>query len=514
MQAQRAHTRPKGSTVLPDKLAIATLVLALSVVTGVPGSASVQSVGYDQPTHSVGSARALSASFNFSSITVGRRTVCGLQSDGTAFCWGDYTANALGTGTHGTFPSPVLGGHQFVSISPGYYHTCGVTTVGLAYCWGTGSYGRLGQGSTSTSSTPVQVVGLTGVEQVSPGYYHTCARNSTGYVFCWGQDSNGALGNGPASTADVLVPEMVPGITGAVSISAGYKNTCAAVSNGTLYCWGYGYAAKTGLGSIADVDSPREVVGIPAVREVETGYSFTCAVTTADDLYCWGQGDYGDLGMGSTASKYTPQQVTSLSNVAHVITAGCTCALLHNGSKYCWGKNDYAQPGLGYAGATETSPMQLPGTALALGVGTSYGCSLSTSHVTECWGYASNGVLGRGRLSDPIPGLVDSLTDVANISAGRSHMCALTRAAGDVYCWGLNSFSQLGFVTGSPMNPVALDSSASACDGHASCCGRGGWLPTHMRVDCGRSCLLLGLWKLRCVGVWRHSKQAYPSADS
>ena len=322
----------------------------------------------------------------------------------------------------------------------------------------------LGNGGLTTTDVPAMVANLEAVQQISAGYTHTCARNSSGYAFCWGRDASGELGNGPASAADVLVPELVPGIIGAVSISAGNAYTCAAAANGTLYCWGNGFSGKTGLGSAANVDSPREVAGISAVREVVAGHSHTCAITSANELYCWGRGSFGGLGVGDTSSSSTPKFVLATgSNVAHAsLSSETTCALLHDGSQYCWGKNEFAQLGLGYAGTIEASPKLLSGKAVALVVGTKHGCSISeigsfsSSQVTKCWGYASLGVLGRGRLTAPIPGLVDTLTEVASISVGSSHVCALTRADGDVYCWGSNVAQQLGVSAGGGVHPVPL----------------------------------------------------------
>ena len=75
---------------------------------------------------------------------------CGVTSTGSGYCWGHMGYGRLGNGTNYqsiTFtPQLISGGLTFSSISPGRWHSCGVTTDGEAYCWGQSSFGALGTG--------------------------------------------------------------------------------------------------------------------------------------------------------------------------------------------------------------------------------------------------------------------------------------------------------------------------------------------------------------------------------
>ncbi|MEO8201157.1 MAG: hypothetical protein ABI679_11595, partial [Gemmatimonadota bacterium] len=93
-----------------------------------------------------------------------RFTVCGLDSNGTAWCWGPNVFGEIGTqpvGSTSRFDTPtaVSGGFQFQSLFPGWNTYCGITTGGGVACWGRGVDGELGIGNSDTS-TPIIVQAL------------------------------------------------------------------------------------------------------------------------------------------------------------------------------------------------------------------------------------------------------------------------------------------------------------------------------------------------------------------
>ena len=97
------------------------------------------------------------------------------QVTNDAHCWGFNGSGQLGGNVTGECldesgfpfqcafePSAVTGGHTFQSLSAGTQHMCGVSTDGVAYCWGLGSEGQLGDGSKGSnviSIEPVRVAG-------------------------------------------------------------------------------------------------------------------------------------------------------------------------------------------------------------------------------------------------------------------------------------------------------------------------------------------------------------------
>jgi len=50
---------------------------------------------------------------------------------------------------------------------------------------GNNSYGQLGDNTTINKSTPVDVIGLSGMINISAGYYHNCALTAVGGAKCW-----------------------------------------------------------------------------------------------------------------------------------------------------------------------------------------------------------------------------------------------------------------------------------------------------------------------------------------
>ncbi len=62
-----------------------------------------------------------------------------------------------------------------------------------------------------------------------------------------------------------------------------------------------------------------------------------------------------------------------------------------------------------------------------------------------CWGWNFHGQLGAGMVTiqEPTPLQVTGGHTFQSVSAARNHSCGVT-TAGDVYCWGLNIYGQLG----------------------------------------------------------------------
>src|SRR5262249_19179976 len=148
--------------------------------------------------------------------------------------------------------------------------------------------------------------------------------------------------------------------------------------------------------------------------------------------------------------KDTPQALTSLSNVAQV-AAGNTqsCALLQSGTATCWGLNAQGQVGDGST-TNRTSPTPVSGLsgAVAIDAGDNHACAVLGSGALECWGANWSGAIGDGTTTHrTTPVVVTDLgTDVAAVSLGTDHSCALT-SVGEALCWGSNTSAQLGDAT-------------------------------------------------------------------
>jgi alpha-tubulin suppressor-like RCC1 family protein len=74
-------------------------------------------------------------------------------------CWGSNAAGQFGTAPDAgsKTPQPALSGLAFTMIALGREHACGVQADGSAYCWGAGAVGQLGNGAIVTNAQPVRV---------------------------------------------------------------------------------------------------------------------------------------------------------------------------------------------------------------------------------------------------------------------------------------------------------------------------------------------------------------------
>ncbi len=100
----------------------------------------------------------------------------------------------------------------------------------------------------------------------------------------------------------------------------------------------------------------------------------------------------------------------------------------------------------------------------AVALGQDHSCALAHDGRVFCWGDNSFGQLGQGGATkatvSTTPLMVKHgdgtpLLAVA-IAAGQQHTCALGRAKPDVWCWGLNAFQQLGALGADTCTPPAV----------------------------------------------------------
>ena len=372
------------------------------------------------------------------------------------------------------------------AISSGYSHTCALTEGSNVKCWGNGRYGRLGNKATTNSSTPVDVQAsstenspLDGIATISSGRFHTCAITTGGNVKCWGRGNFGQLGNGGETSSSTPVDvqasstENVP-LGDIAAISSGDYHTCAVTKGGNAKCWGYGFYGLLGNGEVTSSSTPVDVHAsstenspLDGIVAISSGGYHTCALTTGGNVKCWGRGESGQLGNGGETSSLTPVDVqasstgsAALSDIAEISSGHShTCALTTGDNVVCWGAGNSGQ--LGNGGETSSlTPVDVQAsstdsTALSdiaeISSRASHTCALTTGDNVVCWGAGSSGQLGNGgatNSSTPVDVHASSsdtsaLSDIAEISSGHSHTCALTDG-NNVKCWGGASFGQLG----------------------------------------------------------------------
>jgi alpha-tubulin suppressor-like RCC1 family protein len=239
-------------------------------------------------------------------------------------------------------------------------------------------------------------------------------------------------------------------------VAAGWgPHTCARKMDSTLWCWGFNGAGQLGDGTTV---TPRALpvqvttLGVTVV-EVAAGVAHTCARKMDGTLWCWGHSGKGQVGDGSLDTpKPSPVQVSTLGTDVAGMTAGYehTCARKGDGTLWCWGDNNSGQLGDG----TMTTPRPLPvqvsmlgGAVSQVAAGFYHTCARRSDGTLWCWGDNTWGQLGIGTAS-PFPRLtpvqVAALgSTVTAVAIGVYHSCA-TKADRTVWCWGRNNYGLLG----------------------------------------------------------------------
>jgi alpha-tubulin suppressor-like RCC1 family protein len=170
-----------------------------------------------------------------------------------------------------TTPIQMSGLTGVTAIAGGAGHTITLKNDGTVWAWGYNySSGQLGDGTTTDRYIPVQVIGLTGVTAIAAGYYHTIALKSDGTVWAWGDNSFGQLGDGTNTGPQTCVnsgtpcsttPVQVIGLTGVTAIAARYHHTIALKNDETVWAWGHNISGQLGDGTTTDRYNPVQVSG-------------------------------------------------------------------------------------------------------------------------------------------------------------------------------------------------------------------------------------------------------------
>ena len=347
-------------------------------------------------------------------VAAGGQHTCAV-ANGNVWCWGDNRSGQLGDGTTIKRITPVYvrtaDGQplaQVTKIVAGDSHTCALVNTAV-WCWGGNSVGQLGNGGSSNSAYAVPVTlqdgtALTGASTLASKYNYSCvAKNSN--VWCWGQ------------TRQYAAQMFSTTLTGLTSIGVGWNSSCAAI-NGLVRCWGNSQATLLTPSSTSDVMYSDGYFqrGLTGVTTVDVGNNHTCAQSDVG-LVCWGSNSQGQLG--------------------RPINIDC-----------CWStyaKKVMLHPATGNSGSG----------ANILSLSMDFSCGLAVT-IVVCWGVNSSGQLGNGqrRYNDddtynnayfpvyPLKNVTTSLNNVTAISAGQRHACAVD--AGKVWCWGSDSYNQVG----------------------------------------------------------------------
>ncbi|MFN3198639.1 MAG: thrombospondin type 3 repeat-containing protein [Bradymonadia bacterium] len=455
-------------------------------------------------------------------LAAGEDHACALLDDNSIKCWGRNNYGQLGQGNTtqrgdganemgDNLAAVDLGvGRTATAIDARGGQTCAILDTGDMKCWGYNGYGQLGQGDTNArGNTLPERFGFiddvdvgTGrtLQQVETSGQHICALLDDGQVKCWGYNAQGQLGLNTTGNRGDSVSELGDNLAYAIlgndpqgspwtatDIGAGYRHSCALLSNGEVKCWGHNNYGQLGIGNTTQTgDNANEMGDNLATVDLGTGrtatdidvrFSTTCATLDTGDMKCWGYNGYGQLGQGDTNSRGTqPEEMfDSLEDINvgtgrtfdWIETGGYfTCGLLDNDLLKCWGRNNRGQLAQGNSttrgdGTNEMgdnlayASLGTGRTVQSVGTGLQHACALLDNGQVKCWGYNGHGNLGLGNttyIGDAVSEIGDNMQAV-DLGTGRTatqlwvgpyHSCARLNT-GETKCWGLNNYGQLGY---------------------------------------------------------------------
>jgi len=273
----------------------------------------------------------------------GNYSGCALLEDGTVWCWGNHKKGSIGDGVGGdsaTAPTRVVGLPGIVHIEIGPGSGAAISDDGSVFHWG------LQAGPGEKLDAPVPWPALHGVARVRQHHLFGCALEASGgELRCFGlSNTPGLLGS--ATVGRAAAPGLRVPIPPVRAFSTGFMLTCAAVADGSLYCWGSAMMLSTG--ATPNWESPTKIAGLTGVTAVSCGLGSVCALREDRTVWCFGENDAGQLGDGTKISRYAPRPVVGLTDVAQVSRGeNHTCAVTTQGALYCWGGNEKGQLGDG-----------------------------------------------------------------------------------------------------------------------------------------------------------------------
>ncbi len=259
-----------------------------------------------------------------------------------------------------------------------------------------------------------------------------------------------------SESGDVFTTTDIPYFS---TMSSGYDFNCGIDSlTQALFCWGSGYNSKLGYGSSEDILLPKHILSNSSFNTVSAGGNHACALDANKQISCWGDNTYGQLGNPNNKQPSVPTLVTQFPDLIYnQVTLGKqhSCALgLDIKSKninkiLCWGDNTKGQLGIDDSITKSSVPEEITGlssTNFVQVAATYYNtCVITNKRKVYCWGDNSYGQLGLGKTKYTTYYRPEKLAkSFSFISSGPSeHVCALDES-GTAYCWGRNDTGQLG----------------------------------------------------------------------
>ena len=384
-----------------------------------------------------------------------------VRTNGTLWSWGknDYGQSGKNVATTTLVSSPTQVGAltNWSSLGGTTISVAAIKTDGTLWCWGSGTQGMVADNNAISRSSPVQVGLLTDWSYVTSGYGHVLALKTNGTLWAWGSNANGALGLNTAAGGYRSSPVQIGADTNWSSVAAGYLNSMAIKTDGTLWSWG-GY--QSGYGQLGQNDviqrsSPTQIGALTNWSSVAAGTYYCLARKTDGTIWAWGRNNTGALGQNDTIYRSSPVQVGTDTNWSSVFATnlyGTSNAVKTDNSFWGWGYGSTIGVGYGSTTTNRSSPTQVGAAYTFNNISVSRGDIATPSTIGikpdgTLWAWGGNQYGQLAQVSDKIyrssPVQVGVLTNWSSSSAGRFHVVAV-KNNGSIWSWGQNNLGQLG----------------------------------------------------------------------
>jgi len=240
-----------------------------------------------------------------------------------------------------------------------------------------------------------------------------------------------AAGPDTPAANGTTVAQLIPGVT---------QGRCALIPNGTVQC---SLVSRSTIG----VYGATAIAGLTNAVEIAGSGYYNCALILDGTVTCWGPG-----WAGGPKGNFNPSgkalKIAGLTGVRAISIGSTVCALLKDGSEKCFGNDEHSQLGSIkpeiYRAETNfpfTKTAQLiPGVSNAIQIssGLTNNCALTASGQTECWGDNNGGQLGYKRTNTParMPVVIKGLSKVLQVKSNEAETCVVL-VAGGITCWGV-----------------------------------------------------------------------------
>ncbi len=218
-----------------------------------------------------------------------------------------------------------------VAIAAAQYGSLALLADGTVMAWGENGAGETGDGVGSPDgcecvSSPRPVPGVSGAVGISAGTLGGAALLGDGTVKAWGFNGDGELGIGTTTGnpgCECLGPVTVTGLAGTRDIAFGGRHAVALLQGGTAAVWGSNFAGELGIGTASEsgcycVPLPAPVPGLTGVRAALSSQYTSLFLLDSGVALTAGLGKGGQIGNGSLKDQHSPTAVNGVTGASGI----------------------------------------------------------------------------------------------------------------------------------------------------------------------------------------------------